>query len=124
MSKIIDTTYECGYRRVPSNLTGYLPQNRRIIHCTHPNNKGNECAIEAEFPITCPLQNSSNLSNTTTKDILKDNTILELEPEIPTATRIIECPICRGRGLVHTEEGSSLIDCENCNSTGKIEIGT
>jgi len=58
------------------------------------------------------------------EDIQKENNLLVLEKEQPTATKVIECPVCKGRGLMHTEEGSSLVDCDNCNSTGKIEIGS
>ena len=95
-----------------------------ISHCNHPEGIY-YCTDNNAFPKLCPLQSIILKDNKETlKDIQKENNLLVLEKEQPTATKVIECPVCKGRGLMHTEEGSSLVDCDNCNSTGKIEIGS
>lgn len=83
------------------------------------------CNNSQEFPHNCPLQSIVLKDNEETlKDIQKEDNLLTLENIIPSTTRVIECPVCRGRGVIHTEENSALIDCPNCNSTGKIELGS
>jgi len=42
---------------------------------------------------------------------------------------MIECPVCRGQGLVGSGENPHLLEglkktCENCNGTGKVADGT
>ena len=116
--KIITSPAECGYRNIPQH------------YCTHAKGPTYCTANSAYFPTKCPLQsiilkdNKQTENNPVIEDIQKEDNLLVLEKELPTQTRTIECPICKGKGLVHTEEGSGLTDCDNCDSKGYIEVGS